>query len=258
MLHGRAIERGARLVQHRLARLAVVAEDANLDELVRREARRRSRAAPAGQAVVADDDDGIEVVRLGAQRAALGGGKRVHGRSVSCQSRGRRCAKHAWRRLFTRRFASLRPWPAPSIHAARSTVRQGVDARARQRPLRAGGAAPGLPLPRRVQAPRARRSATSSCAPGMTVVDLGAAPGSWSQVLRERVGATGRDRGRRSAADGRRRRRDLRPGRLPRGRRPGGGRASARRRAGGPCGLGHGPQSLGYRPGRPGAQRASG
>jgi 23S rRNA (uridine2552-2'-O)-methyltransferase len=28
--------------------------------------------------------------------------------------------------------------------------------------------------------------------PGMTVVDLGAAPGSWSQVLRERVGAGGR------------------------------------------------------------------
>ena len=28
--------------------------------------------------------------------------------------------------------------------------------------------------------------------PGMTVVDLGAAPGSWSQVLRERVGPTGR------------------------------------------------------------------
>jgi len=28
--------------------------------------------------------------------------------------------------------------------------------------------------------------------PGMRVVDLGAAPGSWSQVLRERVGATGR------------------------------------------------------------------
>lgn len=28
--------------------------------------------------------------------------------------------------------------------------------------------------------------------PGMTVVDLGAAPGSWSQVLRERVGSAGR------------------------------------------------------------------
>ncbi len=27
--------------------------------------------------------------------------------------------------------------------------------------------------------------------PGMTVVDLGAAPGSWSQVLRERIGASG-------------------------------------------------------------------
>src|SRR3954469_20417716 len=28
--------------------------------------------------------------------------------------------------------------------------------------------------------------------PGMTVIDLGAAPGSWSQVLREKVGGTGR------------------------------------------------------------------
>src|SRR6478609_4026801 len=28
--------------------------------------------------------------------------------------------------------------------------------------------------------------------PGMTVVDLGAAPGSWTQVLRERVGGSGR------------------------------------------------------------------
>src|SRR4030095_16979620 len=28
--------------------------------------------------------------------------------------------------------------------------------------------------------------------PGMTVVDLGAAPGSWAQVLRERVGGAGR------------------------------------------------------------------
>ena len=27
--------------------------------------------------------------------------------------------------------------------------------------------------------------------PGMTVVDLGAAPGSWSQVLRERLGPNG-------------------------------------------------------------------
>src|SRR3982750_1406511 len=28
--------------------------------------------------------------------------------------------------------------------------------------------------------------------PGMSVVDLGSAPGSWTQVLRERVGGTGR------------------------------------------------------------------
>ena len=38
--------------------------------------------------------------------------------------------------------------------------------------------------------------------PGMRVVDLGAAPGSWTQVLRERLGPTARDRRDRPAADG--------------------------------------------------------
>ena len=46
----------------------------------------------------------------------------------------------------------------------------------------------------------------------MSVVDLGAAPGSWTQVLRERVGAERRDRRDRPAADGADRRRDVRPG----------------------------------------------
>ena len=40
----------------------------------------------------------------------------------------------------------------------------------------------------------------------MTVVDLGAAPGSWSQVLRERLGPSSTDRRDRPAADGRDRR----------------------------------------------------
>ncbi len=56
--------------------------------------------------------------------------------------------------------------------------------------------------------------------PGMRIVDLGAAPGSWTQVLRERVGAGRRDRRDRSPADGADRRRDVRPGRLSRGRGP--------------------------------------
>ena len=38
--------------------------------------------------------------------------------------------------------------------------------------------------------------------PGMSVVDLGAAPGSWTQVLRERLGPEGRDRRHRPPADG--------------------------------------------------------
>ena len=95
--------------------------------------------------------------------------------------------------------------------------------------------------------------------PGMTVVDLGAAPGSWSQVLRERVGAAGRivavDLLPMDPVAGR----DLRPGRLPRGRRAGGGRS--KRSAATPVDLvvsDMAPNLSRHRPGRPGAQRASG
>ena len=53
--------------------------------------------------------------------------------------------------------------------------------------------------------------------PGMTVVDLGAAPGSWCQVLRERLGPKARIVGGRPPADGPDRRRRCALGRLSRG-----------------------------------------
>ena len=92
----------------------------------------------------------------------------------------------------------------------------------------------------------------------MTVVDLGAAPGSWSQVLRERLGPTGK-----IVAI------DLLPMDGIAGvtfiqgdfREEEGLRAlieRSRQIAAGPCGLRHGPQSLGHRCGGSGTQCASG
>jgi len=87
--------------------------------------------------------------------------------------------------------------------------------------------------------------------PGMTVVDLGAAPGGWSQLVRQRLG----DAGHVFALDilpmqgigG-----GVHPGRFPRGkavRRPDG---KAGRRPGGPCAVGHGAQYQRYSVGGPG------
>ena len=81
--------------------------------------------------------------------------------------------------------------------------------------------------------------------PGMTVVDLGAAPGGWS--------AGGRSRPRRDWAgdcggsdrDGADRRRHLHPGRFSGAGGSGGTGNPPRRRATGPCAFGHVPQSYG-------------
>jgi hypothetical protein len=60
----------ARLREHRLARVAVVAQHAHLHEVVRKE-REVDLVQDGGcEAVVADRDDRFEVMRLGAKRAA--------------------------------------------------------------------------------------------------------------------------------------------------------------------------------------------
>ena len=81
--------------------------------------------------------------------------------------------------------------------------------------------AAGLPLACCLQAEGDRRSADRLIRPGMTVVDLGAAPGGWSQVSC-RTGRTKRSRHRgRYAGDGRRcARSSVHPGRFPARTRP--------------------------------------
>ena len=79
MLHGGAVERSHGLVEDRRADLAVVAQHLHLDELVGEKGQVDLVQHLGGEAVLADHDDGLEVMRLGAQVAALGGGKGVHG-----------------------------------------------------------------------------------------------------------------------------------------------------------------------------------
>ena len=66
MLHGCAIERFARLGEHRLARVAVVAQHAHLDEVVGEEREVDLVQYRGREAVMADHDDRFEVMRLGA------------------------------------------------------------------------------------------------------------------------------------------------------------------------------------------------
>ena len=95
-------------------------------------------------------------------------------------------------------------------------------------------------------------------APGRLVVDLGAAPGSWSQVAAAKLGARGRVVAVDIAADGAAAGRSLHPGRFPRA--GGAGCAAARlgSEQGRPCNLRPRPQYLRHSGKRPGASHASG
>jgi len=63
----------ADLLHPQLARAAVVGRRADLDELVRLQRAVDLGQHLVGEALVADDDDGIEAVCLGAQFASAGG-----------------------------------------------------------------------------------------------------------------------------------------------------------------------------------------
>jgi hypothetical protein len=69
---GRA-ELAADSLEHRVTLGACVAEDANLDELVRAQIDVDLVQHRGREPVLADGDDGVKVMRLGAERAALAG-----------------------------------------------------------------------------------------------------------------------------------------------------------------------------------------
>jgi hypothetical protein len=79
VLHRRGAERVGQLGKHRFARGAVVAEDAHLDQTMGIECSVGFLAHGGGQAVAADSDHRVEVVRGGAVFASLGGGQNEGG-----------------------------------------------------------------------------------------------------------------------------------------------------------------------------------
>ena len=175
---------------------AVVAADAHLDEFVLQEREVDFVLHGGRQAVVADDDDRVEMVRAGAQFAALGGSERFHAGSVRdlparpggapLASAG--SAAPALCLPVERSGRRAMPLnPAKKKHKfVKAWMHEHVNdpyvQEAQRRGYRSRAAFKLLELAERDELLR----------PGLTVVDLGAAPGSWSQVLRERVGAKGR------------------------------------------------------------------
>jgi hypothetical protein len=73
VLHRRRTELGADLSQHRGTLAANVAERAHLDQLVRAQVDVDLAQNGGRQTVLADRDDGMQVMRAGTQRAPLGG-----------------------------------------------------------------------------------------------------------------------------------------------------------------------------------------
>ena len=112
-----------------------------------------------GQAGVADHDDRMQMVGAGAQRAALCRGQfEDHGGILTDEAQQNQ---------------------------------QAMDARARQRRVRAAREAAKATARARPTSCLKSPRATNCSGRGMVVVDLGAAPGGWSQVARAQVGARG-------------------------------------------------------------------
>ena len=72
MLHRRRIQFQADALEQRIALVARVAPYADLDQFMREQRDVDFMEHRGRQSVVADTDDGVQRVRLGAQRAALG------------------------------------------------------------------------------------------------------------------------------------------------------------------------------------------
>ena len=79
MLHRRRVQLGADLSQHRVALAADIAERAHLDQLVRAQVDVDLAQDGGGEAVLADRNDRVQMMRFGAQRTPFEGSQGEHG-----------------------------------------------------------------------------------------------------------------------------------------------------------------------------------
>ena len=78
MLHGRSVERRTDALQHCFTLFALLAEHPDLDQFVGEQVDVDLVQHRRGQAVLADDDDWMQMVRFRAQLAPLGGSQWSH------------------------------------------------------------------------------------------------------------------------------------------------------------------------------------
>jgi hypothetical protein len=93
MLHRRTIEFCANPFEHRLSRIAVIVENAHLDELVREEREVDLVQHLRREPMVADADHDAEVVSAGPKRAPQCRVERLHARQ--CRREGKRAKRAA-------------------------------------------------------------------------------------------------------------------------------------------------------------------
>ena len=177
-LHQRGIGALGQFVDHRVAGLAILGGDLDLDQFVVFQREVDLGDQRVGDALAADLQHGLEVMRLTAQETGLGGGQGRIGMAWQAEGeRGRR--RVSWR----------------SRHAPTPRSRMATRSKSSQRWLKEHFSDPFV---KKAQAEGLRSRAAYKLEelverdrllkPGMVVVDLGAAPGGWSQWVRQALG----------------------------------------------------------------------
>jgi 23S rRNA (uridine2552-2'-O)-methyltransferase len=170
VLHGRRASRVADRAEQRFALVAIASHDADLDQFVRIERALDLRDHGRCKARIADQYDGIERMGAPLQNLALGGRKQSGDRSNFSMS-----LFHDVDSIPMTRGRANRTW-------MQEHVRDPYVKRAQAQGLRSRAAFKLLELDAKDRL----------FSPGQIVVDLGAAPGSWSEIAMRRVGPGGK------------------------------------------------------------------
>ncbi len=180
MLNGRGAQFIGQSLEHGLARGAVIRKNPDLDQAVGVERRVHLFLDIGGQAIAADEDNRIKMVGEGALRFALRGGKFNEGHAAIIGAMKKQPAAFATANASAPAKISARggkvnkAWLHDHINDpyVKLATREGYRARAAYK-LKEIDEAFGL------------------VRPGQMIVDLGCAPGAWSQYLRRRLAPGG-------------------------------------------------------------------
>jgi 23S rRNA (uridine2552-2'-O)-methyltransferase len=179
MLHRRGVGAGADLREQRFASITIIAEHPDLDELVRLQRDIDFVQHRRCETVLTDEDHGLQRVRTGTQLAPVRGSQGIHAGILPGEAGKPATPRGARRSMIglmagpkaTRKQKFVKAWVQEHVndHWVKEATRLGYRSRA------------AFKLIELAEKDKLFR-------PGIRVVDLGSAPGSWTQVLREKLG----------------------------------------------------------------------